>query len=99
LPDVAAAWQARVSDAITMSRGLVADSRDLLARLNTERGATGYRCAWCGRVSVDQEEWLAVDDLPPHLHGLGRAAARHSVCPACIANLEAAGDDGLPPNV
>jgi tRNA(Ile2) C34 agmatinyltransferase TiaS len=82
-----------------MSRGLVADSRDLLARLNTERGANGYRCAWCGRVSLDQEEWWVVDELPPNLHGLGRVAARHSVCPECIANLEAAGHDGLPPNV
>lgn len=99
MPDVAADWQARVSDAITISRGLVADSRDLLARLNSERGANGYRCAWCGRVSLDQEEWWAVDELPLHLIALGKAAEKHSVCPECIANLEAAGDDGLPPNV
>lgn len=59
--------------------------RDFVRRGREDRARLLRRCAWCGRVQVGGDEFVAPEEfLDGELPERDRERATHSICPDCL---------------
>jgi hypothetical protein len=79
----------RLRVAVAESQRLVAWSKMLLfgSDLLKDPARMLRRCAWCGRLNLD-EQWVPADEAPAFVWTMLDQRATHGICRNCLDDLE-----------